>query len=495
MTPHEERPPHDITAQPPAGGPPALPPGPPAPGVRRQLSPWVLGTLLVGLVLLFGFLTTLHLYSRTRFTPDADLLAELQGANFLEDTAPPALPGPWPQWRGPRRDGVSPETVRATAWPEDGPPVLWEKTRQKGEIGDGYSSLAVAGGRVCTLTQLDDEEAVVCWQADTGKELWRRRYAANYRNDYGDGPRSTPAVDGDRVYTVGGTGMFHCLDAETGAVKWSHDLLTEFNASNLRWGVSFSPLIEGDLVLTNPGGPNGKSVVAFDKHTGKVAWSALDDPAGYSSPVAIGEGDTRQVVFFTGKRLVGLSPRDGKLLWDFPWETSHEVNAATPVAVRAKVGGQEVHYLFISSGYGKGCALVKVWPAAKDSWQARRVYEGNQMLNHFSSCVRWKDQVYGFSDPGVLTCLDLRTGKVLWTEKGFKKGSLLAADGYLILLGENGKLALAEATPEGYREKALCSPMGRKCWVMPVLANGRLYLRDEDKVVCLDLGGGPSGPR
>ncbi len=217
-----------------------------------------------------------------------------------------AQPGDWPQWRGPRRDGVSLETGLLLQWPRTGPTELW-----RAEAGAGYSSFAVAAGRAYTILQDGDNEAVVCWKADTGKESWRFRYPARYVNDWGSGPRSTPTVDGDYVYTVGATGLFHCLKADTGAKLWQHNLLEEFNAENLTWGVSFSPLIEGDLIYTNPGGPNGGSLAAFNKRSGKLVWKALDDAAGYSSPIAITAAGVRQIVFFTGKHLVGVAPADG----------------------------------------------------------------------------------------------------------------------------------------------------------------------------------------
>jgi outer membrane protein assembly factor BamB len=434
--------------------------------------------LLVGLVGAFGLLTGYHLLFSERFRFDPLQMQALQAAPLQSGTADrrdagPTAAGDWPQWRGPNRDGVSGETGLLTRWPAGGPKKLWEA---KG--GGGYSSFAVAAGKVYTILQDDDKEAVVCWQADTGKELWRFRYPAQYENDFGSGPRSTPSVDGDRVYAVGATGIFHCLKADTGAKLWRHDLLEEFKAENLQWGVAFSPLVEGDLVFTNPGGPNGNSVAAFDKKTGKLAWKALGDQAGYSSPVAATIAGVRQVVFFTASGLVGVAPKDGQALWRYPWETSFDCNIATPIVVE--------DYVFLSSGYGKGAAVVKV-EADGGGLKARRVYETTKMCNHFSTCVLYKEHLYGFTDPGILTCMEFRTGKVRWQERGFKKGSLTLADGHLIILGEEGLLALAEATPQEYREKGRVQVFEGKCWTVPVLANGKLYLRDETTVKCLEL--------
>jgi outer membrane protein assembly factor BamB len=429
---------------------------------------WINVTLLVGLLGYFGY-RYLH---RAHEQSDPERLARLRDAEL----APPedaGLPGTWPQWRGPRRDGVSTETGLLTRWPKQGPRLVW-----KAPCGGGFSAPAVAGGKVYTLYQDGANETVGCWDAVTGKVVWKYPYACNYENDYGSGPRATPTVDGDFVYTVGATGLFHCLKAATGEKVWEHDLLKEFQADNLRWGVSFSPLIDGDRIFTNPGGPNGNSLAAFDKRDGKLLWKALDDLAGYSSPVISTAAGVRQVVFFTGKRLVSVSPADGKLYWSYGWETDFDCNIATPIV--------QGDYVFISSDYDKGCALLEVVKGPSSQLQAHRVYENNRMRNHFSSCVLYKDHLYGFDD-AALVCMDFRTGKTLWKERGFQKGSLLVAGGHLIILGEKGRLALAAATPEQYQEQAAFNVSRRQCWTVPVLADGKLYVRDEQEIVCLDL--------
>jgi outer membrane protein assembly factor BamB len=429
---------------------------------------WINVVLAVAILAFVGY----RFLDRGHFESDPERLAKLRDAP-LHPPEDASLPGAWPQWRGPHRDGVSMETGLLTRWPKTGPKVVW-----KVPCGGGYSSLAVAGGKVYTLFQDGDNETVGCWEAATGKVLWKYPYACNYQNDYGSGPRATPTVDGDYVYTVGATGLFHCLKAATGEKVWGHDLLGEFQAENLRWGVSFSPLIDDDRIFTNPGGPNGNSLAGFDKGDGKLIWKALDDPAGYSSPIISTAAGVRQVVFFTGKHLVSVSPADGKRLWSYPWETSYDCNIATPIA--------RGDYVFISSGYDKGCALLEISRSTEGSLQAKPVYQHNRMRNHFSSSVLYKDHLFGFDD-ATLVCMDFRTGKIVWKEKGFHKGSLLVADGRLIILGEKGKLALAEATPDQYREQAAFAVSPRQCWTVPVLADGKLYVRDEQEIVCLDL--------
>jgi outer membrane protein assembly factor BamB len=438
-------------------------------------------TLALGIIALLGLgLLSFQRWWSTRFTSDSERLAELQESHLVEALERDGLPGDWPQWRGPRRDGVSLETGLNFSWPDDGPRQLWEAP-----AGEGYSCLAVAAGRAYTILQEGENEAIMCWNAETGKEEWRFPYPAHFSNMWGSGPRSTPMIDGDRVYTVGATGLFHCLNAATGKKLWDHDLLKEFGATNLGWGVSFSPLIEGNLVLTIPGGRDGKSIVAFDKISGSVAWHSGDEPPSYSSPIAVTAAGQRQVIFFAGSGLLGIDPADGKQLWHYPWKNGTDVNAATPIVFRAQIGDNVNDYAFASCGYGTGCCLVKLTPTG-DGILPQRVYESTRMRNHFSTCVRLGEQLYGFDDE-FLVCMDLLTGTVRWKQRGFKKGSLTVADGRLIILGEYGRLAVAEATPEAYREINSFQFSDQKCWTVPVVANGRLYLRDEQRIVCYDL--------
>jgi outer membrane protein assembly factor BamB len=426
---------------------------------------------------------------------DRERLVRLAVASLPSFTPNNAASADWPQWRGPHRDGLSPETELLTDWrstagrgePAGGPPILWKQP-----VGRGFSSVAVANGRLFTMEQEtppDDgaenkgptQEAIVCRDAADGHEIWRFRYPGVFTERFGSGPRSTPAVDGPFVYAVGATGIFHCLRTNTGAMVWRHDLLEEFQGRPMRYGVSFSPLVEGNLVIATPGGPDGNCVVAFDKRSGAVVWKALDDPMGYSSPIAVTAAGVRQLLVFTNTALVSLTPADGKLLWRYPWETDNGFNIATPLAFG--------NYVFISSAYRKGCALLEVSAEADGSLQPHLVWEHNRMRNYFASSVLWDEHLYGF-DEMDLVCLNVRTGEPVWREKGartFRKGSLLIAAGHLLVLGEGGKLTLAEASPAGYHEKASCRVSEHKCWTVPALAGRRLYVRDESQLLCLDL--------
>jgi outer membrane protein assembly factor BamB len=441
-----------------------------------------------GLLLVAGGVAAYSRLDRERFRCDPLPMQKLASAAI-----PPSIPdqtGPedWPQWRGPNRDGLAPATALLKRWPQNGPQVLWQKT-----IGRGFSGVVAVAGRIYTMGEeavANDappagepvyQEVVYCCDAATGRELWRHSYPGRFDERFGSGPRSTPAVDDNHVYTVGPTGILHCLRADTGAKVWRHDLSEEFHSPTLQYGVAFSPLVEGDLVYTMPGGPDGNAVAAFDKHSGALRWKALDNPVGYSSPIAATLAGVRQVLFLTNTELVSLAPATGQVYWRYPWKPENGFNIATPIAFG--------DYVFISSVYGKGCALLEISAGAGGVMQVRSVYEHNRLRNYFASSVRYGDHLYGF-DLTDLVCMEIRTGKCLWREKGyrtFKKGSLLIADGQLLILGESGRLAQAEATPAGYRERAAFQVSEQKCWTVPSLAGGRLYVRDEEHLLCLDL--------
>jgi outer membrane protein assembly factor BamB len=416
----------------------------------------------------FGFFTVWQFLRKDSSAADPERLEELAKIPL----APEKRSGnDWPQWRGLGRDGLSAETGLLTLWPEGGPRKLWEQP-----TGGGFSSVAVARGRVFSMFQDQDQEAVVCWDAETGRELWRYRYPALFRHKFGDGPRSTPTVDGDLVFTVGATGIMTCLNL-SGAKLWSKPLLEDFGAPNLEWGTSLSPLVDGNLVFVNPGGPGGNSLAALDKLTGAVRWQTLDDAASNSSPVLADSAGRRQLVFFTDRGLVAVTPDEGTFLWRYPWTTDFGANIATPI-----VAGD---YVFLSSGYGKGCAMVKI-EKTPQGLAPKLVYKNLKMKTHFSTCVCYQDHLYGFNDT-TLTCMEFRTGKVTWTQRGFDKGSLTIADGHLFILGEFGTLAVAEATPEAFREQSRFQFSEKRCWTVLVIANGRLYVRDEQKLTCYDL--------
>ncbi|MGH7130147.1 MAG: PQQ-binding-like beta-propeller repeat protein, partial [Planctomycetaceae bacterium] len=278
----------------------------------------------------------------------------------LTVTVSTRAPDDWPQWRGPRRDGVSAETGLLKTWPAGGPPLAWTATG----AGEGYSSFSVVDGRLFTLGARGDTEYVLAYDAGTGKRLWEVAHGRRFNNDRGDGPRATPTVDGDRLYAYGASGDLAAMDAATGKVFWKINVLEQFGGSNINWGLSESPLVLEDRVLVNPGAP-GASIVALRKTDGSVIWKSGSDEAGYSSAVLHELGGIRQAIFFTGERAVGVDVESGRLLWSYDKVSNRTANIATPIVRRNRV--------FLSSDYGTGAALLELTPAGSDI-VAREVY-------------------------------------------------------------------------------------------------------------------------
>jgi outer membrane protein assembly factor BamB len=385
----------------------------------------------------------------------------------------------WPQFRGPRRDGVSAETRLVKQWPAAGPRVLWRVP-----LGTGYSHLAVTGGRIYTLYTSGNDDMVASFEAATGKRLWATRLDARYVNDQGNGPRSTPTVDGGMVYALSAQGRLLAVDAASGRKVWDHDLVKEFDAHAPTWGMASSPLVEGNLVMVATGGSRGRAAMAFNKRDGKVAWGALDERPGYAAPIAFTAAGVRQVVFFTGSSLAAVAPADGRVLWRVPWETSYDVNAATPVFVAPDK-------VLVSSGYDTGATLFRL-RAAEGRIVPEQVWKSRVLKNQFSSSLLAGDSLFGF-DNGTFKCLDVRTGEEKWKQRGLGHGSLILADGHLLVLSESGKLVLADATPAGYVERGSFQALNGRCWTAPSLADGVLYLRNQDTMMAIDIAEGRAG--
>ena len=377
----------------------------------------------------------------------------------------------WPQWRGPNRDGVSKETGLLKQWPAEGPALVWKAAG----AGRGFSSFSVANGKLITMGLRGDREFVVAFDVATGKEAWATAHGTAFHNDRGDGPRGTPTIDGDRVYALGGDGDLTALNARTGQVVWTKNILKEFGGRNITWGISESPLIVGDKLLVNPGGP-GASIVALNKSNGSVIWKSQSDKAGYSSAIPVQVNGGTQVVFFTDQRAVGLDLKDGRLLWEYARPANRTANAATPIARANRV--------FISSDYGTGGGVVEIKPdgTAQEVWFTREV------RNHHSSSVLIGDYLYGFSS-SILMAVKFDTGEIAWRDRSVGKGSLVYADGRLYCFSERGVVGLVEATPTGYVERGRfrIEAGSLETWTHPVVAGGRLYLRDQDTIYAYDV--------
>ena len=380
----------------------------------------------------------------------------------------------WPQWRGPRRDGVSTETGLLRAWPAGGPRLAW----QARGAGDGYSSFAVAGGRIFTLGARGNTEYVVAFDAQSGKALWGVANGRRFNNDRGDGPRSTPTVDGDRVYVFGSSGDLTVFEAATGKIVWTQNLLQKYGGSNIQWGLSESPLVLSDRILVAPGG-RGAAIVALKKTDGSLLWKTQSDEPGYSSALLHEIGGVRQAIFFTGERALGVDVYDGRLLWSYDRVANRTANIATPIARGNRV--------FLSSDYQTGAALLSLTGEGKGV-SAKEVYFTNEMRNHHASSVLIGDHLYGFSS-SILTAMHFDTGKVAWRNRSVGKGSVVFAGDRLYLFSENGVVGLAEANPSGYVEhgRFQLRTGSLPTWSHPVVAGGKLYLRDQDTIYAYDV--------
>ncbi len=387
----------------------------------------------------------------------------------LSITAAAQTTNDWPQWRGPNRDGISKETGLLNQWPEGGPALVWKATG----AGRGYSSVSVAKGRIFTMGLRGDREFIIAFDAATGKEAWATPHAGKFGNDRGDGPRGTPTIDGNKGYALGGNGDLSSFDTSTGRIFWTLNVLSKFGGSNIQWGISESPLVLGDKIVVNAGGP-GASVVALNKKDGSLIWKSQNDGAGYSSAIALEAGGVNQVIVFTSSRAVGLDLRDGKLLWEYLRPSNNVANIATPVARANRV--------FISSDYGVGGGLIEI-KAADNGLSASEIYFTKEMRNHHATSILVGDYLYGFSS-AILTAMKFDTGDIAWKDRSVGKGSMVYADGHLYCFSEKGVVGLVEATPTGYREKGRFSITqgSLPTWSHPVISNGRLYLRDQDTI-------------
>ena len=407
-------------------------------------------------------------------------LSAFIAAALLTATLAPAAD--WPQWRGANRDDISAETGLLKKWPASGPKKVW----MFDDAGLGYSGYSIVGDTLYTMGARDAVEYVIAVDVTTGKEKWSTEAGPLYTNGWGDGPRSTPTIDGDHLYTIAGRGNLVCLATATGKKVWEVSMTDDLGGKLQSWGYTESPIIEGDLVVCTPGGSEG-TLAAFDKKTGKKKWQTKDwtDNAQYSSIIGVTHNGGRQLIQLTMQTLAGVDPSNGKVLWtsEFPGKTAV---IPTPVFKDGQV--------FVAAGYGVGCQSVKIGAGN----QVEKLYENTNMVNHHGGVVLVGDHLYGYSDKGGWTCMELKTGEVVWADKSAKKGAIHYADGMLYLLEEDsGTVILIEASPKGWNEKGRFviepqttqrNPKG-KVWTHPVVANGKLYLRDQELLFCFDVKG------
>lgn len=386
----------------------------------------------------------------------------------------------WPQWRGPQRDDISPDTGLLSTWPTEGPPRAWLFEN----CGVGYSGPAVVDGRLYVMGGRDGKSQLICLDANDGNELWHVDLSSVFENGWGDGPRSTPTVDGDFIYAMTSEGDLSCVSLQDKRVVWQASM-TELGGEVPTWGFAESPLIYQDMVICTPGGPDG-TFAAFDKKTGKVLWRSeeISDMAHYSSIVLMKVAGRTTGVQLLEKQVVGFSLDDGSKLWSHPWPGRVAV-IPTPI-----VNGQEV---YVCSGYGAGSMKLSIG----DDFSVEKDYDNKVMVNHHGGVILLDGYLYGHSDRKGWTCQDFATGDYVWRDKNvLSKGAIGYADGHFYCLSEKeGKVVMIAASTEGWQEKGrftldpqteLRKPRGR-IWVHPVIVGGRLYLRDQDLVYCYDL--------
>lgn len=414
----------------------------------------------------------------------------------------------WDRFLGPTGDSKSPETSLLTSWSSAGPPVVWGK-----EIGTSYGAPSVSQGRLFMFDRHDGLARLTCMKSETGDELWRFEYPTDYEDLYGynNGPRTCPVVDGNRVYILGPEGMLHCVAVSDGKLLWSVDTTTRFHVVQNFFGVGSAPVVEGELLIVQIGGSppgrartlldtrdsvqgNGSGIVAFDKWTGEMVYQITDELASYTTPTLATINGRRWCFTFARGGLIGFEPRTGTVDFRYPWRSKkfESVNASNPVVVGDLV--------FISETYGLGSSLLKVRPGGyKVVWKDSERRRNKAMQLHWNTPIHHKGYLYGYSGRHSrgceLRCVELRTGKVIWSHRVHERGSLLYADGHFISLGEFGTLTLIRPTPEKLKvvsKVLLVDDRGEErikypAWAAPVLSNGFLYLRGKDRLVCLDL--------
>jgi hypothetical protein len=394
----------------------------------------------------------------------------------------------WPQWRGPQRTDISKETGLLKEWPKDGPGLAWTFR----EAGAGYSGFAVVGDRLYSCGADEKDEYIFALSTKDGSKLWSTVFDTRFDNKpWGDGPRCTPTFDNGLLYALSGSGTLVCVKAENGDKVWSVSLVKDLGGNRPGWGYCESPLIDGDKLVCTPGGGKG-TFAALDKKTGEVIWQSkkLHDGAAYSSIIAAEIGGVRQYINMTSAGEAAVAASDGGLLWQSDIAQNGTAIIPTPLVLDNQV--------FVTSGYGAGCGLLKI-TKGEDKFTAEKVYSNKDMENHHGGVILIDGYIYGHSNSKGWMCMDFKTGEVKWSSNGIGKGSLTCADGMLYCYSEgNGTVALVEPSPTAkwsvkgtfeIPEKTQMKPKNGAIWTHPVVANGKLYLRDQDLIFCYDVKG------
>jgi outer membrane protein assembly factor BamB len=390
--------------------------------------------------------------------------------------------GAWPGFQGPNRDNQSQETGLLKEWPPEGPPPAWPAPMTG--LGQGYSAVSVANGLVFTMGTPGGEEAVLAIDLEKGTLKWSvPTGGAVFQDDQGNGPRGTPTIDGEYAYALGALGDLVCIDTRAKSVRWHKNLMQDFGSPGVKWGFSESVLIDGPRLICTPGAP-GAMMVALNKLDGTPVWkcAAPGNPVpGYASPILADIAGTRQYITYTGAGVVGVRANDGQVLWGNNSTAHTPANCTTPLLIR--------DHIFVSSAYNGGGALIHLSANESGGIEPQLVFHTNRMNNHHGGMVCIGSYVYG-ANGDILTCLNLEHNEIAWQNRSVGKGSLTYADGNLYVRSETGPVALVEATPDGYHEKSRFTPPtsgNDRAWAYPVVAAGRLFLRDEDGLACYSL--------
>jgi outer membrane protein assembly factor BamB len=392
----------------------------------------------------------------------------------------PDTSGNWLQWGGPRRDFIVTSPGIAPSWPGDGPQQLWSRS-----LGDGYAGIAVEGAILYTAYRRDPREVIVAINANTGKTIWEHSYDNPFQSAYSEnissGPRAMPQVIGNRLVTASATGKIHSLDKSNGRPVWSRDLYGEFGGTRLDFGYSCHALPYKDNLILLAGG-QGSAAVSLRQKDGAVVWKNMSFTNAHSAPVLIEVDGQPQVVALLASEVIGFDPENGQLLWRHPHETQYGLAIGTPLWLPGNL-------LFVSSAYDGGSRVLQLRSSGGKT-EVREIWSNRRLQSHFGTVIRQGDYLYfseGHNGPALMTCVNFRNGEIAWQQRGFAKAQLLAVDGKLILLDEDGTLALVEATPKELRTLAKVPLLESVSWTPPTLAGTKLYLRDRRRIMALEL--------
>jgi outer membrane protein assembly factor BamB len=386
----------------------------------------------------------------------------------------------WTRWGGPDQEFRAPGEALAAAWPESGPRKVWAR-----ELGDGYSAILVEDGRLYTMYRLEGKERVVCLDAGTGKTIWEHAYASSpvegHIHQFGDGPRSTPLIDGEAIYAVGVSGTLHALDKSSGKVRWSRELWSDLGGTVLEHGYASSPIDHGDTVIVLVGG-EGHAIVALGKKDGKVRWQTGSFKNSYSSPRILDLAGRPQLVAFMADEVVGVDPEGGTLLWSHPHENEWDQNISMPIRV-------DERRVFVSSPQA-GAKCLELSPEG-DSFRVAEVWATRKIQFYHVNTVRDGDWLYGSTGtmaPTFMAALNLKTGEIAWRKRGYGKANCVAAGGRLVILDEDGVLYLTTASPADLELHARSELLSEVAWTVPTIVGRTLYVRDKTQILAVDLG-------